>query len=114
MFLSWFIFYFLQLYYNILPKVTRNDQTYVALRLNPLAEITGNLSMESQIRETLKQLYKKSYRGLQYFLDPQSPLPYTYPIRTKEENNTKSCKCVFIGHRHLQCNTLEKLHSGYT
>ena len=90
-------------------------ENYVGLRLNPLAEITGNLPIESQIRNTLKQLYKKSYRGLQYFLDPQSPLQYAYPVHTKEENNTiaKPCKCVFIGHDDLLCNTLEKLYSGY-
>ena len=41
----------------------------MALRLHTLAEITGNLLMESKIRDVLKQLYKKSYRGLQYFLD---------------------------------------------
>ena len=69
--------------------------------------------MESKIRDVLKQLYRKSYRGLQYFLDPQSPLSYDYPVRTKEENNTKSCKCVFVRHDDLQSDTMEKLYSGY-
>ena len=85
----------------------------MAIRLHPLAEITGNLSMESQIRDVLKQLYGKSHKGIQYFLDPLSTLPYPYPVRTKDENNTKSCKCVFIGYKDLQDNTLEKLYSGY-
>ena len=69
--------------------------------MHTLAEITGNLLMESKIRDVLKQLYKKGYRRLQYFLDSQSPLSY-YPVQTKEENNTKPCKCVFIGHDNLQ------------
>ena len=88
---------FLQLYYNILPKVIRNNQEYVALRLQPLLEITGNLSMESKIRDVLKQLYKKSYRGLQYFLDPQSTLSYTYPVRTKRKT-IRSHASVFLSH----------------
>ena len=61
--------------------------------------------METQIRK-----YKKSYKGAQYFLDPHFPLPYAYPVQTKEENDTKSCKCVFIGHKDLQPSTLEKLY----
>ena len=85
----------------------------MALRLHPLAEITGNQSVESQIRDVLRQLYGKSHKGAQYFLDPQSKLPYPYPVRTKEQNNTKSCKCVFVGHKDLQDNTLEKLFSGF-
>lgn len=92
--------------------MSHNGESYVALRLHVLAQITGNMAKESELRAKLKQLYKNSYRGLQYFLDPESSLQVSYPVRSKEQNNTKSCKCVFIAHKDLHNDTLQRLIDG--
>ena len=82
----------------------------MAIRLQPVLSATNSSVVESDLRSNLKQRYGKHYRGLQYFLNPSSAS--SQPIRTRNENNTKSCKCVFIAHEHIDSEVLERLLSG--
>jgi len=84
----------IQLYQNLLPSIERSGKQFLALRLVPLAKALGKESMLAGIRSTLKQLYKESYRGIQFFLSPEAL--ENHPIRSKAKNNTKSCN--FIAH----------------
>ena len=94
----------------MLISVEHNWESYVALRLQPVLQALCQQSKEPELRAKLKLLYGKSYRGLQYFLNAESNS--LVPTRSQHHNNTKSCKCIFIAHRDIREDTLEKLSSG--